>query len=168
MSFDIFLMCFRNGKPALFKREIFEEIFVPYCGGREEYEKDPDYVVASFPDGSGGAIYCSSDTERTLAMDFANGNSLEERKRIVAESSKEERGIQHMMFNHCGGDAFFQAMYTLADRTGSMINWPDLRATYLFTSEEARAQVMEGIIEEGDRVLIIRSGAEIEDAIASS
>jgi hypothetical protein len=168
MSFDIFLMCFRHGKPALFKREIFEEIFLPYCDHPEAYRDEPEYTTVSFPDGSGGVIYCSSDTERTLEMRVVDGDSHNEKKRIVAESKEEERGMSHMMFNHCGGDAFFQAMYTLADRTNSMINWPNVPAIFVFPSEEARKHVMDGIIEEGDRVLIVRSGAEIIDAIASS
>jgi len=59
----------------------------------------PQYPLQriDYPDGSGGDIYGSDADE-----------------------------IEGLMFNHCGGDMFFAALYELAQRTGSVIYWPDL------------------------------------------
>jgi len=50
-----------------------------------------------YPDGGGADIYCADADE-----------------------------IAGLTFNHCGGTMFFAALFELAQRTGSVIYWPDL------------------------------------------
>jgi hypothetical protein len=57
---------------------------------------DPDFSNVTFPDGSGSCMYVDDGDD-----------------------------MQCIMFNHCGGHDFFQALYELADRTKSVVLWPD-------------------------------------------
>lgn len=56
---------------------------------------DRELTRVTFPDGSGSDIYMDQGDD-----------------------------VQCMMFNHCGGDEFFEALYQLAERTKSIIFWP--------------------------------------------
>lgn len=58
MSFDLFVMCFRDGKKATFKREVFEEVF-----GRNAVDPDLSSGYVKYPDGGGGEIYSRSGDE---------------------------------------------------------------------------------------------------------
>ena len=74
--------------------------------------------------------------------------------------------IQHMMFNHCGGDTFWAALHELADRTQSVVfsasGWPKMAVTDVATI----AQLPVGYAEdEQDSVRVIRSGRELEELI---
>lgn len=122
-----------------FRARFSSRFFLPHDTHPEAYAKDPGYLTVEYPDGSGGSIYCSH---------------------------YEDEG--HIMFNHCGGDAFFNDMYELARRTRSIIFWPDAEPFYLYTDESVRAEV-KGIdyFEEG-RSRLVRSGFEIGEAIRTS
>lgn len=139
MSFDIFVLCLRSGEPKPIPRDIFDSIFAPHDTNPAARKSDPGYMVVEYPDGSGGAIYCGGDTDETRCQ---------------------------IMFNHCGGDAFFADMYALAQRTRSIIYWPDEKAIYLYTDETVPAE-LNGCFE-GARSVLVRSGADIVKAIRNS
>jgi hypothetical protein len=142
MSFDIFLQCFRNGEPEPIPREVFDAIFAPQDAHSHLREKDPGYIVVGYPDGSGGAVYCG-------------GN-------------KDGKDTSNMMFNHCGGEAFFNDMYELARRTRSIIFWPSENPIYLYTDPSVPAELKGMEYFEEARSVLIRCGADIDKAIASS
>lgn len=52
MSYDIFLACVRGEGTVRFKREIFEEIFLPYCPYLKSYRADPGGMQVEYPDGN--------------------------------------------------------------------------------------------------------------------
>jgi hypothetical protein len=72
-----------------------------------------------FPDGSGANIY------------LADGDELDS-----------------IMFNHCGGDAFFDALYQLTDRIKGVIYWPGVGVSSAITDaavlEHLPADFVEG------------------------
>jgi hypothetical protein len=140
MSFDIFLGCFRNGKPSPIPREIFDTVFAPHDTHPHLREKDPDYMVVEYPDGGGGSIYCGGDND-------------------------EERS--HIMFNHCGGDSFDQDMYRLAHLTRSIIFWPTNNPIYVYTDPSVPAELKGTGYFEKARAVLIHCGADIDKAIAA-
>jgi len=101
MSFDIFVMCFRNGDAATFERALFEEIF-----GRGAIDPQLPFTSVTYGDGS-AEIYGADESE----------------------------DIEHLMFNHCGGDTFYSALYELADRSGSVVIWPVIGRQIAVTSK---------------------------------
>ena len=131
MSFDIFLLCLRNGEAATFKRSVVAEIFGPHAYG------DPDFSNVTFPDGGGSCLYVDDGDD-----------------------------IQCIMFNHCGGDDFFQALYDLADRTKSVIFWPDTRPSSAITDEATWAHLPQNF-KEGSTgpAQLVHNGRELEEYI---
>lgn len=63
--------------------------------GREAVKETNALFYVEYPDGGGSCVYCSEDED-----------------------------LNHMMFNHAGGDSFFERLWELADRSHSMIFWP--------------------------------------------
>jgi hypothetical protein len=97
----------------------------------------PDFPLTDvhYPDGSGGVIYGADDDE-----------------------------IDCLMFNHCGGEMFFAAMYELAHRTSSVIYWPDTRPSIAITEAETAAHFPKGFGDMGPPE-IVKSGQELIDYI---
>ena len=164
MSFDIFLQCFRKGAPTAFKREVFEEVFLPFCDDRHEYEGDPDFMRVEFPDGSGSDIYLGSLRKNRESM-------IELGEISEADPFPRDRGdpedLESLMFNHGGGDMFFQAMYELADRTQSVIFWPSEGPSTVVTNESVLKELPEDF-PDIKTARIVRSGADIIEAIETS
>jgi hypothetical protein len=65
LSFDIHLQCFRNGKPATFKRALFEEIF-----GRGAVNLSLPLTDVRYPDGSGAQIYGADGADDISSLMF--------------------------------------------------------------------------------------------------
>ena len=138
MSFDIFLQCFRNGQPAPISLELFESIFLPHDTHPEAYEDDPGYLTLEYPDGGGGVLHCDGIATRG-----------------------------GMMFNHCGGKSFWDDIYRLADRTGSVIYWPSPGPHGVVTREE----VLKELPQDGfdlSVIKVVRNSEEIGEAIQNS
>jgi hypothetical protein len=71
VSFDIYLLCVRNGEPATFKRSVVTEIFGPHAYG------DPDFSNVTFPDGSGSCIYVARDDDiESMGFNHCGGNDF--------------------------------------------------------------------------------------------
>jgi hypothetical protein len=95
---------------------------------------DPDFSNVTFPDGSGSCIYVDPGED-----------------------------IDGMMFNHCGGDDFFQALYELADRTKSVIFWPDTRPSSAITDEATLAYLPPSFVDgRMGPVQLVHSGRELQ------
>jgi hypothetical protein len=138
MSFDIYLQCFRSGECTYFKREIFEAIFLPHSKYVAVYRKDPSFLRVDYPDGSGSDIYCGHDAD-----------------------------INHLTFNHGGGEPLFESMYELAKRTRSVIYWPGDTPCAVVTEESTRNDLPDDF---PDRHIapVVRSGADIIKVIETS
>lgn len=96
------------------------------------------FASAAFPDDSGGQMF------------FGDGDE-----------------IDGVMFNHCGGEAFSNAMYELMKRTGSVIFWPG-SGGYVVADRAVVAHLPPGMMDESDKLTVVSSGPEIFDAITAS
>ena len=135
MSFDIFLQCFREGEPAYFKREIFEAIFLPHSRYVSSYRRDPSFLRVDYPGGSGSDIYCGKEVD-----------------------------IDHLMFNHGGGEPLFQSMFELAKQTRSVIYCPS-ETSWAVITEEATRKDLPKDFPDRDVAPVVYSGADIIKAI---
>jgi len=164
MSFDIFLQCYRKGKPATFKREIFDQIFLPYCNDPSKYASDPKFMQVEYPDDGGADIYLGNlHDDRALLLELGKDQEAD----ALPSDLGDPHDIGHVMFNHCGGDMFFDAMYKLADQTRSVIFWPNAPSLVVATNEAVLTELepdFPGI----DNPRIVHSGADIVAAIQSS
>lgn len=101
----------------------------------------PEHALScvEYPDGSGGCIYI--------------GN---------------EEDIAGMMFNHCGGETFFDRVWELEDRTDSHFFWPGFEQNYAVRRPE-RAEGVEKW-SEGNFLnpQVARNGLELVYAINST
>jgi hypothetical protein len=171
MSFDIWLDCFKKGEPAPFKRELFESIFLPFCSNRDEYQSAPDFMQVEYPDGGRGDIYLSNLNNEVLAeaRAEAGGKMIPPEKidEVLERAKADSAFIQHVMFNHCGGDAFFEDMYRLAKHTNSIIHWPDAEPVYVYTDESALGELPTEYFEDA-KAIFVRSGDDIVKAIENS
>jgi hypothetical protein len=164
MSFDIFLQCYRKEKPATFRREIFEGLFLQYCPCKKSYASDPKFMQVEYPDGGGADIYLGNlHDDKALLLELGKN----EEANALPGDLGDPRDIAHMMFNHCGGDMFFDAMYKLADQTKSVIFWPNSPSLVVVT-DEAVLKELPADFPGVENPRVVRSGAEIIAAIESS
>ena len=70
--------------------------------------------------------------------------------------------------SHCGGSRFFQAMWELADRTQSIIFWPDDPPGLVVTNNETLKHVPEDFIDGFRSAKIVRNGLELSDYYQSA
>jgi len=167
VSFPISLTCYRSGKEARFKREIFEKIFLRHCSNREEYDEEPTFMQVEYSDGGRADIVLTNLSDEALAL-VAEGESVSPEK--MAKISDMEPGdpafIQNVTFDHAGGDALFDDIYKLADSTNSVISWPDVGSPVVVPNDislqEAPADCP-GI----KSARVVRNGAELIQAITS-
>ena len=79
--------------------------------------------------------------------------------------ANKEDDIEHISFDHFGGDTFFSALYELADRSGSLIVWPG-NPCFAVTREALIAHLPREIVDENPKV--VGNGAELAAYVASS
>ena len=96
---------------------------------------DPHFMRSNFSDLDGGDIYLEGEDN------------------------------QGLMFNHCGGDRFFQAMWELADRTQSIIFWPDRPPGLAITTPETLKHLPPDLLDGFRPAKIVRSGKELSGYI---
>ncbi len=169
MSFDIWLDCYRKGKPSPFKREVFEAIFLRFCSNPESYTKNPNFMQVQYRDGSQADIYMSNLNDEVLAEARKKAGGLippEEVDDVLERAKGDPAFIQHVGFNHCGGAALFQGMYELAHRTGSIIHWPDDDPMFVYADETVLKELSSDFEEWRKR--LVRSGSDIINAIETS
>ena len=131
MSFDIFLLCVRNGEAATFSRSTLVEVF-----GASIVSREPDgFFKLYFADGGGADVYSGHDDDV----------------------------VQHIGFNRPGGDMFFEALYKLADRTKSVVFWPDTRPSSAITDQATWDHLPENFKEASlGPAQLVHSGRELE------
>ena len=140
MSLDLFIVCFRKGEPAPYDREIFDRIFLSHFDRPEKRKRDRGHVQVTFPDGS------RSDIDINY-----NGSDID----CVA-------------FNHFGGNALYDAMYDLADRSSSIIIWPSPESFTAVTNEAVVKDLPKEFSSDLSLVKLVHSGAELSALIDSS
>lgn len=94
------------------------------------------FFRVTFPDGSGSDIYLGTG-----------------------------RDVDSMMFNHSGGDEFFDALWKLADRVQGLIFWPDIRPVFVITDAATLPHIPADFLAAGAPPSVVKSGAEIVTAI---
>ena len=130
MSFDVHLICVRDGKGATFPRELFEEIM-----GRGAI--DPDFPL--------------------WAVTYADGGS-----QIIGA---DEENLDGAMFNHFGGDTFFDRLWELADRTNSFFWWPNTHRSVAITRRDIISHIPDGALDGLGEPYFVQTGKELENAI---
>ena len=72
MSFDIFLVCMRNGEPATFKRTLAEEVM-----NRGAIDPDLPLLNITYADGGGGVAYIDEDEDiDSVSFDHFGGDTF--------------------------------------------------------------------------------------------
>lgn len=130
MSFDIFLICVRNGDAAMFERALFEDIF-------RRNAIDPRSPLTSVTYRDGGA---------------------------EIDGAEDGDEIENIVFNHCGGDTFYAALYELADRSGSVVLWPAAGRQIAVTREAAIAHLPPDLSDLGPPY-VVANGRELAACI---
>jgi hypothetical protein len=97
------------------------------------------FLRVRYPDGSGSDIYVDDDDN-----------------------------LESIMFNHCGGDAFFEALYLLAKRTKAVIFWPNVDHISVVTDAETLQHLPSKFVDEDGRPEVVSNGEAITDAIRRS
>ena len=79
---------------------------------------------------------------------------------------EEDEDIDGLMFNHSGGDTFFERLWELADRTGSIIYWPGDDTPVAVTREEMLQHIPRD--DEGHQMepqFVVANGKELQQVI---
>jgi hypothetical protein len=160
MSFDIFLACVRGVDTPRFKRQVFEEIFLPHCPYLESYRSDPGSMQVEYPDGSRAdiSIHNTSDEEEQARR---RARTPQERLKLPQFPPGDRAHIEFLGFGHFGGDAFFRDLYALADRVGAMIY---AGGTVIVTKESVLKEIPEDFLGM-EKARIVHNAAELEEAV---
>jgi hypothetical protein len=160
MSYDIFLACIRGDDTVRFKREVFDEVFLPHCPRLSSYRADPWFMQVEYPDGSRADIYIrnSSDEEDQARR---RARTAEERLALPNFPPGDPAYIENLGFDHFGGDAFFRDLYALADRVGAMVY---AGGTVIVTKESVLKEIPEDFLGM-EKARIVHNAAELEEAV---
>lgn len=79
----------------------------------------------------------------------------------------EEPTIQSgLMFSHAGGDRFFEGLWRLAERTGSIIYWPDEGPQCAVTNADTIKHIPTEMLETIGPAEVVHNGRELSAYIA--
>jgi hypothetical protein len=160
MSYEIFLACLRGADAPRFKREVFEEIFLPHCPRLESYRSDPGSMQVEYPDGSRADIFIhNTSNEEEQAQRRAR--TPEERLKLPQFPPGDRACIEFLGFVHFGGDSFFRDLYALADRVGAMVY---AGGTVIVMKESVLKEIPEDFLL-SENARIVHSPAELEEAV---
>ena len=73
--------------------------------------------------------------------------------------------LSGMMFNHCGGDEFFDALFELARRTSSVIFWPGIGRTSVIADPAVLSHLPADFIKSCGEPVLVHDRDGITDAI---
>lgn len=73
-----------------------------------------------------------------------------------------------IMFNHCGGDIFFDALYRLADAIKGLVYWPGVAPSSVITEAATLRHIPEEFVEGCGPPIVVKNGEEITEAIRNS
>jgi hypothetical protein len=116
----------------------FERVVFEEIFGRGAVNPQFPLTDVAYPDGSGGEIYGGEDDH-----------------------------IQGMMFNHCGGDAFFDRVYELLARTKSVFFWLGTGRQIAVADSAVIDHLPSGFDDMGP-AYIVSSGRELQKSMADS
>jgi len=165
MSYDIFLACVRGKDSPRFKREVFEEIFLPHCPYLKSYQADPGFMQVEYPDGSRAdiSIHNTSEEEEQARR---RARTPEERVKLPSFPPGDRAYIEFLGFGHFGGGAFFRDLYALADRVGAMV-YAGGEPCVIVTKESVLKEIPEDFLGM-ENARVVRNPAELEDAVFAS
>jgi hypothetical protein len=163
MSYDIFLACVRGKDTLRFKREVFEEIFLPHCSHLQSYRSDPGSMQVEYLDGSRADISIHNTSEEAEEA-RRRARTPQERVKLPEFPPGDPAFIEFLGFGHFGGDAFFRDLYDLADRVGAMVY---AGGNVIVTKESVLKELPEDF-RGMDRARVVRNPAELEDAVFAS
>jgi len=165
MSYDIFLACIRGADTVRFKREVFEEVFLPHCPRLNSYQADPGSMQVEYPDGSGAdiSIHNRSEEEEEARK---RARTPEEAIRLPQFPPGDPAYIEFLGFGHFGGNAFFRDLYVLADRADAMI-YAGGKPSVIVTKESVLKEIPEDF-SGMENARVVRDAAELEEAVFAS
>ena|SRR5579863_3815512 len=117
-------------------RTFKREIFDRLFGAFTVGTPEPKFMRVRFPDGGGADIYVENKSD-----------------------------LSGMMFNHCGGDAFYDALYELIRQTGSVVFWPGVGRTSVIADPAVVEHLPANFIESCGQPVLVRDKNGITDAI---
>ena len=160
MSYSIFLARIRGKDSLRFKREVFEEIFLPHCPYLKSYRNDQGYMQVEYPD-EGRADISIHNTSEEAERARRQARTPEERLALPQFPPGDPAYIEFLGFGHFGGDAFFRDLYTLADRVGAMVY---AGGAVIVTKESVLKEIPEDFLGM-ENACVVRNPAELEDAV---
>jgi hypothetical protein len=160
MSYDIDLACIRGKDTLRFKREVFEEIFLPHCPRVELYRADLGSMQVEYPDGGRADIYIHNSSEEAEQA-RRRARTPQERLALPQFPPGDPAYIEHLGFSHFGGDAFFRDFYELTDRVGAMVH---AGGKVIVTKESVLKEIPADFLGM-DKARVVRNPAELEDAV---
>ena len=166
MSYDIHLACVRGDDTVRFKREVFEEIFLPHCPRLKSYQADPGFMQVEYPDGGRADIYIhnSSDEEDQARR---RARTPEERLALPEFPPGDPAYIEHLGFGHFGGDAFFRDLYALADGVGALVFAGSWKPMVIVTKESVLKEIPQDFLGM-ENARVVRNAGELEEAVFAS
>ena len=78
----------------------------------------------------------------------------------------EDIGI--VMFNHCGGEAFWDGVFQLAERIQGVVWWPNVEHISTVTSKDVLRHLPAKFTDDEAHPTVVSSGRDIVDAIGRS
>ena len=164
MSYDVFLACVRGEDTVRFKREIFEEIFLPHCPYLKFYRADPGGMQVEYPDGSHADISIHNSSEEAEEA-RRQARTPEERLALPEFPPGDPAYIEFRGFGgHFGGDSFFKDLYELADRVGAMVY---AGGTVIVTTGSVLKEIPEDFLGMAN-ARVVHNAAELEEAVFAS
>ena len=70
------------------------------------------------------------------------------------------------MFNHFGGDAFFDGLYRFTDHFKAVVHWPDIAPNSAVTDVAVLEHVPEDFLKACGPPVVVSDGRGIRDAVA--
>jgi hypothetical protein len=160
MSYDIFLACVRGHDTVRFKREVFEEVFLPHCPRLKSYQADPGFMQVEYADGGRADIYIMNTSEEEERA-RKEARTPEQRLALPSFPPGDPAYIQCLGFDHFGGDAFFRDLYKLTDRVGGII----YAGGAVIATKEGVLKEMSEDSSDMENARVARDPAELEDAV---
>jgi len=110
--------------------------------------------------------------KRALAVEILGRDAVDSRDPVGFVRYRDESGssgycddgedIDGVMFNHFGGEIFFDRLWELADRTGSCFYWPDVgRPNIAVTRQETIDHLPPSMVKDFGPPWILHNGMDI-------
>ena len=80
----------------------------------------------------------------------------------------DEESIDGMMFNHFGGDAFFDGLYSITDRVEGVVLWPDAAPNCAVTDVATLIHLPEDLIRTCGPAIVVGDGKAMKDAVSGA